>query len=174
MVALRRTSELYLIALGGNVRHGRFGLPEAVLRSAVAALGRIGAVEAVAPVVRSAPVGPSLRRYANGAVVLRCDLAPDAVLRAVKGIERAFGRRRGRRWGSRVLDLDIVLWGGGVWRSPGLVVPHRLFRQRGFVLGPASAIAPAWRDPVSGFTLRQLNRRLTRARPATRDTRPGA
>ena len=174
MVALRRTSELYLIALGGNVRHGRFGPPEAVLRAGAAALGQVGAVEAVAPVIRSAPVGPSLRRYANGAAVLRCDLAPDAVLRALKGIEREFGRRRGRRWGSRVLDLDIVLWGGGVWRSPGLEVPHRLFRQRGFVLGPASAIAPAWRDPVSGFTLRQLNRRLTRARSTTRDAQPDA
>jgi 2-amino-4-hydroxy-6-hydroxymethyldihydropteridine diphosphokinase len=55
-----------------------------------------------------------------------------------------------------VLDLDIVLWSGGAWSSPDLTVPHIAFRERGFVLDPAAAIAPAWRDPVSGLTLRQL------------------
>ncbi len=49
--------------------------------------------------------------------------------------------------------------------GPDLIVPHVSFRERGFVLHPAAALAPDWRDPVGGLTLRQLRARLTRPRP---------
>jgi 2-amino-4-hydroxy-6-hydroxymethyldihydropteridine diphosphokinase len=184
MGALPRTSEppaggwLYLVALGSNQRHHRFGAPRAVLGAAVAAMRQGGlAVRAVAPVIESAPVGPSWRRYANGAAVVGTALAPPDLLALLQRIEAGFGRRRARRWGTRVLDLDIVLWQGGVWRSGGagrlfLNVPHGAFRARGFVLGPAAAIAPAWRDPITGFTLRQLHTRLTRRRHTPRGAHP--
>ncbi len=85
--------------------------------------------------------------------------------RACRTIERVFGRdRRGQRWRSRTLDLDIVLWSGGTWYGPRLAIPHPLFRQRDFVLRPAAQIAPDWRDPVSGLTLRQLAARAVRRR----------
>ena len=88
------------------------------------------------------------------------------MLAALKAIERQFGRRRGgQRWAARVLDLDIVLWSGGPWASPSLTVPHPEFRRRGFVLGPARAVAPDWRDPVTRLTLRQLYARLLRSAP---------
>jgi 2-amino-4-hydroxy-6-hydroxymethyldihydropteridine diphosphokinase len=71
-----------------------------------------------------------------------------------------------------VLDCDIVLWSGGVWRSGGrtmpLAIPHPAFAIRAFVLTPALAIAPGWRDPVSGLTLAHLHARLTRRRPLPR------
>ncbi|MDE2597022.1 MAG: 2-amino-4-hydroxy-6-hydroxymethyldihydropteridine diphosphokinase [Sphingomonadales bacterium] len=155
----------YLVALGSNVRHGRHGGPRRVLAAAVAALADHVTVAAVAPVIVTAPVGPSLRRYANGAVVVRTALAPDALLALLKAVERGFGRRRGRRWGARVLDLDIVLWSGGIWRGKGLAVPHRGFRGRDFVLLPATRIAADWRDPATGLTVAQLYGRLTRPRP---------
>jgi 2-amino-4-hydroxy-6-hydroxymethyldihydropteridine diphosphokinase len=60
-----------------------------------------------------------------------------------------------------VLDLDVVLWSGGAYAAPTLTIPHPLFRTRAFVLSPAAAIASAWRDPVTGATLRQLHARLT-------------
>lgn len=116
----------------------------------------------------TAPVGPSSRRYANGAVVVATDLPPQQALAALKRIEQHFGRRRGQRWGARVLDLDIVLWSGGAWRSAGLVIPHPRFRERLFVLAPAAAIAPDWRDPVSGLSLRTLKARLTAPKPVPR------
>jgi 2-amino-4-hydroxy-6-hydroxymethyldihydropteridine diphosphokinase len=84
------------------------------------------------------------------------------MLAALKAIERAMGRRGGRRWGARVIDLDIVLWSGGRWRTRTLVVPHPAFRARAFVLRPAAAIAPRWRDPVTGRTLAQLAARNQR------------
>lgn len=156
----------YLIALGSNKRHHRHGRPEQVLAAAVLALEQAGlTVLAQSPTLRSAAIGPSLRRYANGALVAECGLDPAQLLVLLKAVERRFGRRLGgQRWTARVLDLDIVLWSGGAWASAGLVVPHRLFRVRPFVLGPAAGIAPAWRDPVTGLTLRQLSCRL--ARPA--------
>lgn len=155
----------YLLALGSNVRHHRHGGPRGVLAAALDALAREGLrVERASAVVSSAPVGPSLRRFANGAVVVGCALSPPALLALLKRVERDFGRRAGRRWGARVLDLDIVLWDGGRWCCRHLVVPHRAFRQRGFVLGPAGAVAARWRDPVSGLTVRQLAVRLARRR----------
>ncbi len=151
----------YLIALGGNMPHHRHGAPAGVLRAGVAALTGLGLeVERVAPIIATAPLGPSRRRFANGAVVCRSALAPPDLLVMLQRVERGFGRRRGRRWGARVLDLDIVLWSGGVWHSPGLTVPHLAFRGRSFVLRPAAAIAPGWRDPLTGLTMRQLAARL--------------
>jgi 2-amino-4-hydroxy-6-hydroxymethyldihydropteridine diphosphokinase len=156
-------TQRYLIALGSNVRHHRHGLPPAVLRAALADLAAAGiAVERASHVVTTAPLGPSPRRYANAAALIATDLAPGPLLRRLKAIERRFGRRGGRRWSSRVLDLDIVLWSGGAWSGPGLIVPHIAFRERRFVLDPAAAIAPLWRDPVSGLTLRQLAGRYAR------------
>lgn len=148
----------YLIALGSNVRHHRFGPPERVLAAALAELKRCGIkVKAAAPVVRSAPIGPSLRRYANSAAVVKWKGSPAQLLGALKAVERGFGRRaRGQRWTARVLDLDIVLWSGGVWASPDLTIPHLRFRERDFVLDPAATIAAHWRDPVTGLTVRQL------------------
>ena len=94
-------------------------------------------------------------------------LTPPAMLAALQAMEARFGRtRRGAPWGPRTLDLDIVLWSGGAWATPGLTIPHPAFRHRAFVLAPAAAVAPSWRDPLTGLTLPQLAARLTRPRPA--------
>lgn len=161
----------YLIALGSNVRHYRYGSPANVVRAAIDALAaEVGiSVECVSPIMSSAPLGPSRRQYANAVAILCTELDPPELLTLLKDVERSFGRKkRGLRWGSRVIDLDIVLWSGGVWVTDGLIVPHKQFRQRAFVLAPALAIAPDWRDPLSGLTLRQLHARLTRPAPLLR------
>jgi 2-amino-4-hydroxy-6-hydroxymethyldihydropteridine diphosphokinase len=160
----------YLIALGSNVRHHRYGRPERVLGAALLALAESGfAIEHASPIVQSAPLGPSRRRYANAAATIRTQLGPETVLTTLQQIERAFGRRRrGQRWSARVLDLDIVLWSGGTWQRPRLTIPHASYRNRDFVLAPAARIAPEWRDPRYGLTIQQLLARLTRPRPAPR------
>jgi 2-amino-4-hydroxy-6-hydroxymethyldihydropteridine diphosphokinase len=157
-----------LIALGSNMRVPGVGGPRQVLRAALAALGAEGlTVEAAAPIVETPPLGPSRRSYANGAAVVATKLDPPELLKLLQHIERAFGRkRRGQRWSARPLDLDIVLWSNGAWIGPALVIPHPRFRTRAFVLKPATAVAPAWRDPASGLTLAQLTARLDRSRPS--------
>jgi 2-amino-4-hydroxy-6-hydroxymethyldihydropteridine diphosphokinase len=110
-----------------------------------------------APVLLTDPVGPSHRRYCNSAAVVETRLDPPELLALLKRIEREFGRRKGgQRWSTRVLDLDLILWSGGPYVGPGLVIPHPLFRTRDFVLAPAAEIAPRWRDPVTGLTVRHL------------------
>ena len=156
-----------MLALGSNKRHPRHGGPRQVLAAALAELAKAGiAIEAVAPVITSLPIGPSHRCYANGAALVRTALPPPGLLALLKQVESHFGRRRqSRRWSARVLDLDIVLWSGGPWRSPGLTIPHLQFRERAFVLAPARRIAPGWRDPATGLTVAHLQTRLTRPRP---------
>lgn len=153
-----------MIALGSNRPHQRYGGPRDVLAAALGALEDAG-VEVVeqAPVLLSDAVGPSLRRYANSAAVVATSLEPPELLLLLKSIERSFGRRAGgQRWTSRVLDLDVILWSGGAYAAPDLIIPHPLFRIRDFVLRPAASIAAEWRDPVTHLSVRQLSARLTR------------
>ena len=117
-------------------------------------------VLAVSPIFPTAPIGPSTRRFANAALILDSAEAPPELLARLKAVERAFGRRSGRRWGTRVVDLDIILWSGGMWSDATLSVPHRAFRSRRFVLDPLVRLVPEWRDPVTGLTVRQLAMRL--------------
>jgi len=134
-----------------------------VIAAALARLEREGVrVIASAPVARTDPIGPSLRRYANSAALIATTLEPPELLALAKRVEREFGRRPGgQRWTSRVLDVDLVMWSGGCFAAPDLVIPHPLFRTRTFVLDPAVRIAPRWRDPVTGLSVRQLHARLT-------------
>ncbi len=131
-------------------------------------LAALGTVTARAPIIPTAPIGAAQRRFANSAALLESQYDPPTLLTALKRMERELGRRTFRRWGDRVLDLDIILWSEGIWASSELAIPHPLFRERGFVLGPASVIAPDWRDPVSGLRIAQINGRLTRARALPR------
>ena len=153
----------YAIALGSN-RRSRHGSPGETLRAALAALRPIAC-----STIRTTPaLGPAGRGFANAVAIVESKLDPDELLGELKAMERAFGRRPGRRWGPRVLDLDIILWSEGPWDGPGPIVPHPEFRDRAFVLAPLLELAPGWRDPVSGLTVRQLLFRLTRPLPAHR------
>lgn len=153
----------YILALGSN-RRGRHGGPRDEVQAALAA---IGCVRAVSRIHETPPLGPSIRRFANAVARIETAETPEALLRRLKQIERAFGRRRGQRWGARVIDLDIVLWSGGCWASPALTVPHPRYRERRFVLAPLAEIAPRWRDPVTGRTTLPLLHAVDRRRPAS-------
>ncbi|HUD27638.1 MAG TPA: 2-amino-4-hydroxy-6-hydroxymethyldihydropteridine diphosphokinase [Novosphingobium sp.] len=162
----------YLVALGSNMRHPRHGSPRRVLAAALEALdhGKLH-VLAASRVIETAPLGPSRRRYANAVALVRSKRDPDELLHKLQRIEHRFGRRRlGSAWGSRVLDLDIVLWNGGAYTSEGgdLLIPHPAFRTRRFVLDPAATIAGRWRDPLTGLSVRQLRARLTKPRQTPR------
>lgn len=152
----------YIIALGSNQRHPAFGSPREVVATAMELLdGTAGTVARCSRIMDSAPVGPSQRRFANAAVLLETRLNPLSLLMVLQEAEAVMGRRkRGQRWRARVLDLDIVLWSGGRVTEKDLFVPHPLFRGRHFVLWPAAQVAPHWRDPYTGLTLRQLAARL--------------
>jgi 2-amino-4-hydroxy-6-hydroxymethyldihydropteridine diphosphokinase len=153
---------IVLVALGSNRCHGRHGRPSGVVRAALAELARLGRVVGASPIVDTAPIGPGSRRYANAVVALDWEGSLPDLLRALKLIECDFGRRRGRRWGDRVLDLDILASGSAVLRQPGLQVPHPRLAERRFVLDPLVRVAPDWRHPQTGHSARQLHARQLR------------
>jgi 2-amino-4-hydroxy-6-hydroxymethyldihydropteridine diphosphokinase len=156
-------SHLYAIAIGSNRPHGRFGRPTGVVEAAIARLDEEFGLFDASPIVLNAAHGGAGRDFANAVALVESDLAPPEMLKRLKAIEGEFGRRRGRRWGARVLDLDIALWSGGRLRSRGLSIPHPQLASRSFVLQPLAAIAPGWR--VGPVTIRHLAHRLARRTP---------
>jgi 2-amino-4-hydroxy-6-hydroxymethyldihydropteridine diphosphokinase len=156
-------TQLYAIAIGSNRPHGRFGRPAGVVEAAIARLDEEFGLFDASPIVLNAAHGGAGRDFANAVALVESSLQPPAMLSRLKSLEREFGRRRGRRWGPRVLDLDLVLWSGGRFGSRGLTVPHPRLATRSFVLHPLAAVAPGWR--VGPSSIRHLAHRLARKRP---------
>ena len=156
---------LYAIAIGSNRPHGHYGRPPQVVTAAIAELDRRFGLFDASPLLLNPASGGAGRDFANAVALVESELDPPKVLKSLKTIEAEFGRRPGRRWGPRVLDLDLLLWSGGKWQSRGLTVPHAALEQRDFMLRPLAAIAPDWRVRNS-LTPRHLLHRL--ARPAPR------
>ena len=156
-------SHLYAIALGSNRPHGRHGRPGGVIGAAIARLDRDFGLFDSSPIILNPAHGGAGRDFANAVVLLESDFDPEAMLTALKAIERDFGRRPGRRWGARVLDLDILAWSGGRIRSRRLTIPHPRLACRAFAIGPLATIAPDWRL-IGSLTARHLATRLARRR----------
>jgi 2-amino-4-hydroxy-6-hydroxymethyldihydropteridine diphosphokinase len=154
---------LYVVALGSNRRHGRHGRPASVIEVAIAELDRAFGLFEASPIILNPAHGGAGRDFANAVALIESALEPPELLDQLKSIERSFGRRPGRRWGTRVLDLDIAAWSGGRWQSRLLTIPHPALERRAFVLQPLAAIAPSWR--IRGaLTARHLAQRLARRR----------
>lgn len=160
------SDHVYAIGIGSNRALSGWLGPRRIVESAFAALDE-APLQLLnrSPIITSRPLGPSLRRYANAAALVTTTLEPLAMLDLLQRIEQRFHRRRYRRWGPRTLDLDLLLWSGGTVAGKRLTIPHPAMPARAFVLEPLRHIAPSWRDPATGLTIRQLLARLNRARP---------
>ena len=145
------------IALGSNLGDRRFHLD-----SAVASLGVILADLRVSSVFETEPVDVVGRQgpFLNAAVAGSFDGSAGELLTALLALEREHGRERPHAGAARTLDLDLIFFGDERTDGPGLVVPHPRFRERRFVLEPLAEVAPDWRDPVTGLTVRELLSRL--------------
>lgn len=145
------------VGLGSNL-----GDRLANLASAVALLSREPgfAVRKVSLAYESEPVGPPQPRYLNAVVRMGTLLSARATLQRLQAIEEQMGRIRRERWGSREIDLDLLLYGDRLVEETGLRVPHPLLEGRAFALVPLTEIAPDTVHPVSGLTVRELRDRL--------------
>jgi 2-amino-4-hydroxy-6-hydroxymethyldihydropteridine diphosphokinase len=134
------------LGLGSNLDDPRTNLGRALSHLRV-----LGEVDGVSRVYRSEPVG--LRdqpEFLNVVVRLRTELAPDALLDAVKDIERSMGRAPSVRFGPRRIDIDLLFYDDLVLESSRLTVPHPRMMDRAFVLRPLAELDPSLRDPRSG------------------------
>lgn len=139
------------LSLGSNVE------PEANLRSAVAALRARFGEAVLSPVYRTEAVGFDGPAFLNAAAIIDSDLDVHALDAWLHALEDAHGRdRSGPRFGSRTLDIDIVLFDGLQLRGPGNLEIPRPDLKHAFVLRPLADIAPEVPVPGSGRTVGEL------------------
>lgn len=87
--------------------------------------------------------GPAQGKFLNGAVAVKTTLSPLKLLKELKNIEKFLGRKKTVRFGPRIIDLDILLYGDRRVRQKNLVIPHLRMFKRDFVLAPLNEIAPS-------------------------------
>lgn len=141
------------IALGSNL-----GDSYKTLNSALQSLDTIPEikVQSISPVYQTVAIGPPQPDILNACALLTTTLTPRALLETLLQTEVKFGRVRRERWGSRSLDLDLLLFDDLILKQPGLQIPHPGLTERAFVLVPLANIAPNWIEPVSGQTIVNL------------------
>jgi 2-amino-4-hydroxy-6-hydroxymethyldihydropteridine diphosphokinase len=127
------------------------------LRRAIARLSEIVTDLRASRFHETAPVPPADQPlFLNAAVSGRCPLSASQILAFTQALEREAGRGPGPRWGSRPLDIDLLVLGELEINEPSLTVPHPRLRQRRFVLEPLAEIAADLPVPPDGRTIAQL------------------
>jgi 2-amino-4-hydroxy-6-hydroxymethyldihydropteridine diphosphokinase len=114
------------------------------------------AVRKVSLAYETEPLGPPQPRYLNAVVQVGTLLSPRATLKKLQEIEEVLGRVRREKWGSREIDLDLLLYGERLIQETGLQVPHPLLHTRAFALAPLAEIAPSALHPQQGRTAQAL------------------
>jgi len=109
-------------------------------------------------VYESEPHGNAKTWFANSVLELETEFGPPELLKHLKAIETKMGRKRvrGKRWGSRVIDLDILLFDNELLNKRNLKVPHPQMPNRRFVLLPLSELAPQLIHPALNVSITAL------------------
>jgi 2-amino-4-hydroxy-6-hydroxymethyldihydropteridine diphosphokinase len=146
------------VGLGANLGDRRATIEQAVELLAVAEGVELLAVSSLR---ETDPVGfEDQPRFLNGAAAVETSLTAGELLAVLLGIERKLGRtREGPRFGPRIIDLDLLVYGNSVLAEPGLTLPHPRLHERRFALEPLAELAPGLVVPGRG-TVEELLRGL--------------
>jgi 2-amino-4-hydroxy-6-hydroxymethyldihydropteridine diphosphokinase len=136
------------VGLGSNL-----GDRESLIRRAAELIG----AQRLSSIIETEPWGVEAQpRFLNAVAALETPLEPRPLLVHLLDVERRLGRERpqsdesGPRWGPRLIDLDLLLYGDEVIEEPGLTVPHPRLHERLFVLEPLAELAPGLEIPGNG------------------------
>lgn len=142
------------IGIGSNLGHKVFNC-----KRSIANIDQVPGCEVTAcsDLFETEPEGVTGQQwYANCVAEVKTERTPPELLDSLVAIEQEMGRIRTKKWESRIIDLDILLFGEQVIDSPDLVVPHPLLHTRRFVLEPLVQLAPELVHPVLNVTIRRL------------------
>lgn len=157
-----KVEKVYL-GLGSNLGDREENLRQAIGRLKQSSTPEGGTLRPLraSSVYETAPWG-----YADQPAFLNCaleaetDLTPEALLALGQQVEQELGRQPTFRYGPRLVDVDILLYGDLVLDLPDLQIPHPRMAQRAFVLAPLAELAPALRHPTLHLTIAELARRV--------------
>jgi len=142
----------YLL-IGGN-QGDRVGTMATARRQIEAAAGPVRRQSAL---YETAPWGKTDQAdFINQALLVETPLDAATLLQTLLSIEAAMGRKRIEKYGSRIIDIDILFFNDAIIRQPGLLIPHPEMQNRRFVLAPLAEIAPDYLHPVLGLSVREL------------------
>jgi 2-amino-4-hydroxy-6-hydroxymethyldihydropteridine diphosphokinase len=143
------------IGIGSNLGDRKANALEAVQR--VSELPGTKLIRA-SSLYESEPLGNAKTWFVNSVIEIETEFQAEDLLKRLKAIEKAMGRKRvkGKRWGSRVIDLDILLCDQEVVEKPSLKVPHPEMHKRRFVLLPLAELAPHVVHPQLGQSVSAL------------------
>ncbi len=154
----RRRDTICYIGVGSNRQSPADRCREAIQR--IAAVPGITVLRC-SSLYRTEPVGLTDQEwFVNAVAEIRTPLSCRDLLTALRGIEDDMGRVRGPKWGPRIIDLDILLYGQEVIAEPDMVVPHPELHTRRFVLEPLNEIASYAIHPAFGVSVGGLMGRL--------------
>lgn len=135
-----------VVALGANLES-----PEEAVELAITLLNQSSDLVARSSLYTTKPVGgPPQPDYVNAVCILESDLPAHDLLALLNGIEKSMGRVRNERWGPRIIDLDLIIYGNAVIDDDELTLPHPRAHEREFVLQPWLEIDPEAELPPYG------------------------
>jgi len=140
------------LSLGSNI-----GNRSANLKQAISSLRPQMEVKARSKVYETPPWGYTEQdKFLNQVVKVSTYLESEPLLKHLKRLEIALGRKETFHYGPRLIDMDILFYDALVLETPQLILPHPHVHERGFVLIPMMDVAPDLVHPVKGKSIREL------------------
>lgn len=143
------------IGIGSNLGDRRENYREAFDK--IGALPDTRIVKA-SSVYESEPLGDATTWFVNAVIEIETEFTPEQLLKQLLAIETAMGRKRvkGKKWGSRIIDLDILLFGKEIIDKRNLKIPHPQIQNRKFVLIPLSELVPQLIHPKLNLSVNEM------------------
>jgi 2-amino-4-hydroxy-6-hydroxymethyldihydropteridine diphosphokinase len=143
------------IGIGSNLGDRRANTAEAIDRITKIPDTRVMRASSL---YESEPLGNAKTWFVNSVIEIETELGAESMLKRLKAIEDAMGRKRvkGKRWGSRIIDLDILMVDQDVIAKKSLKIPHPEMHKRRFVLMPLAELAPHVIHPQLGQSVSSL------------------